>query len=106
MGDTWPDLTIILDVPPDEGFRRTGRKPHHAGRRRQEGAADLFNDVHVDAIEARPLEYHRRVHKLFLALPGEYPGRVEVVNGQGSPEEVHARIVELVKTLITAEPRP
>src|SRR5689334_13940919 len=32
VGNTWPDLTIILNVSPDEGFRRTGRKPHHAGR--------------------------------------------------------------------------
>lgn len=97
VGDTWPHLTIILDVAPDEGFRRTGRKPHHAGRRRRdEGQGTLLADVRVDAMEARPLEYHRRVHKLFLALPAEYPGRVEVIDGTGSTEAVHERIMELI----------
>jgi dTMP kinase len=99
VGDTWPDLTIILDVPPDEGFRRTGRKPHHAGRHRTRGDAGqamLLNDVRVDAMEARPLEYHRRVHKMFLSLPPEYPGHVEVVDGTGPQEQVHSRIMELI----------
>src|SRR5207249_2165324 len=35
VGDTWPDLTLILDLPVEEGFARTGRKPHHAGQRRK-----------------------------------------------------------------------
>ncbi len=100
VGDTWPDLTFILDVPPEEGFRRTGRKPHHAGRHRNrvdEGQPMLLSDARVDAMEARPLEYHRRVHKMFLSLPAEYPGRVEVLDGMGTPEQVHARIMELIR---------
>jgi dTMP kinase len=100
VGNTWPDLTLILDVPADEGFRRTGRKPHHAGRNRKRhdsAQGTLLSDAHVDAMEARPLEYHRRVHKLFLSLPSEYPGRVEVIDGTGSADEVHARIMETIR---------
>src|SRR6185436_4631396 len=45
VGNTWPQLTIILDVPPEEGFRRTGRKPHHAGQKRKDMGEGLFSDA-------------------------------------------------------------
>jgi dTMP kinase len=99
IGQTWPHMTVILDVPVEEGFRRTGRKPHHAGQRRkgdqQQGL--LLNDVEPDAMEARPIDYHRKVRKLFLDLPAEYPGRIEVVDAMHTPEEIHARILELIE---------
>jgi dTMP kinase len=100
VGDTWPQLTLILDVPADEGFRRTGRKPHHAGRNRKKHDADqglLLQGVETDAMEARPLEYHRKVRNLFLALPEEYPGKVQVLDATGSPEQVHQAIVEILE---------
>jgi dTMP kinase len=99
VGDTWPELTVILDVPADEGFRRTGRKPHHAGRnrKREAGQGFLLDGGRPDAMEARPIEFHRRVHKLFLSLPPDYPGRVEIVNGVGSVEEVHQRVMEMLE---------
>ena len=100
VGDTWPQLTLILDVPAEEGFRRTGRKPHHAGRHRKKNDGDqglLLQDVQTDAMEARPLEYHRKVRSLFLALPPEYPGRIEVIDATGSPEQVHASILEMIE---------
>jgi len=97
VGDTWPQLTFILDVPVEEGFRRTGRKPHHAGRHRKRHDGNqglLLSDVHPDAMEARPIEFHRKVRQLFLNLPAAYPGRVEVIDGLGSPEQIHNRIME------------
>lgn len=100
VGETWPHLTVIIDVPAEEGFRRTGRKPHHAGRNRKTqdvGQGSLLQDIQVDAMEARPLEFHRKVRKLFLSLPAGYPGRVEIVDGMGSTAEVHARVMEVLQ---------
>src|SRR5690606_35954617 len=96
VGDTWPDLTIIVDVPAEEGFQRTGRKPHHAGRKRRNDAGQglLVADAQPDAMEARPLAFHRKVRERFLHLPAEYPGKVVVVDGTQSPEEVHEAIME------------
>ena len=35
IGETWPHLTLVLDLPSETGFERTGRKPHQAGKRRR-----------------------------------------------------------------------
>jgi dTMP kinase len=94
--DTWPDLTIILDVSPEVGFNRTGRSPRHAGRnrRRDAGQGLLVDDAQPDAMEARPMAFHRRVREALLALPGKYPRPVAVIEGEGTAEQVHDRIWE------------
>ncbi len=99
VGDTWPHLTLILDVPAEEGFARTGRKPHHArrGRKNHDDQGLLLADAHPDAMEARPIAFHRKVRQNFLSLPASYPGRVEIVPALGTPEEVHQRILEVIR---------
>ncbi len=85
VGDLWPQLTLVLDVPADEGLTRAGRRQGQAVGARH------------DAMEARPIDFHRRVRDIFLQLPGVYPGRVEVVDGGGSPDDVHGRVMEVLK---------
>lgn len=100
VGDTWPHLTVVLDLPVEEGFKRTGRKPHHAGKnRRRQGAGQhtLFNDSHPDAMEARPLDYHRKVRENFLALASVYPRPVAIVDASGDVESVHQRVLEAIE---------
>jgi dTMP kinase len=97
VSDTWPDLTLVLDVPPTAGLERTGRKPRAKRNRSNAGThgqPTLFQDVHTDAMEARPISFHERVRKLFLELPSYYPAPVVIVDGMGEKEEVHARVME------------
>lgn len=61
-GGLAPDLTILLDVPPEQGLRRKAE----AERTRFEAAFDL--------------EFHRRVRAGFLALAGGEPDRFAVVD--------------------------
>lgn len=98
VGETWPNLTLIIDVPTEEGFRRTGRKPHHAGRNRKssEGQGVLLSDVRTDAMEARPIAFHRKVRERFRQLPPDYPGKVVVLDGLRPPQQVHEHIVEII----------
>lgn len=95
--DGWPDLTIILDVDAEEGMNRIGRKPSHAGRNRSDaGEAMLIPGAKTDAMEARPIEFHRRVRKIFLELADYYPTPVVVVDGRGDVDEVHNRVREVL----------
>lgn len=79
----WPDLTIILDVSPETGFERISK---HRGE-------------DFDAMENRGLDFHAKVREIFLKLPEIYPGKVVIVNAEGTVEEVHNRILELLKNV-------
>ncbi len=93
--DVWPHLTIVIDLPHKEAFRRTNRSAASA-RPAVEGQSMLFHDVRTDAMESRPEAFHARVRELFLELPSYYPAPVAIVNGEGSVEDVEARVVEAI----------
>jgi len=75
-GGLWPDLTIILDIPSEIGLGRVGSS----------GGADRM--------EAKGLEFHRKVRQLFLDQAAAEPARFAVVDANGSPDEVHQRMVQ------------
>ena len=60
VGEDMPDLTIILDVPADQGLAR-------AAKRRGAGPADRFED--------EAIEYHARLREAFRALAAQEPDR-------------------------------
>ncbi len=99
IGDTWPNVTFVLDIDVEAGFERMGRKSSQAGRNRKKnsGQQPMFTDAMTDAMEARPMEFHRRVREMFLSLPKVYPRPVHIVDGRGSPQEVHQRVLEVVQ---------
>ena len=99
VGEVWPGLTIIVDVPPEEGLERTGRKRYQKTKVNHEDADQgyLFDNVVVDRFDSRPLEYHRKVRREFLRLGTYYPNTVKIVNGSGrSIESVHTEIKQIV----------
>jgi len=100
VGDTWPHLTIVLDVPPEVGFGRTGRTPQRAAKRSRGDNADqlpMFDDAHLDAMERRSLEFHRRVRAMFRELPSFYPTPVEVLDATRDPEAVFNDVLEALR---------
>jgi dTMP kinase len=100
VGDTWPNMTIVLDVPPEVGFERTGRTPQRAAKRARGDNADqlpMFDDAHLDAMERRSLEFHRRVRALFRELPSFYPAPVEVLDATRDPGAVFEGLLEALR---------
>lgn len=97
IDDLWPDLTIVIDMPLDEAFKRTGRDNAPKKPRGSHGQTLLFHDVHTDAMESRPKSFHERVRELYSELPAIYPRPVVIVDGAGSVEEVHQRILEAIR---------
>ncbi len=99
VGDTWPHLTIILDVPVEEGLERTGRKRYQKTKVNHTDAKQgyLFQNVVIDRFDSRPLEYHRKVRAEFLKLADYYPGVVKIVNSsQRDIESVRKEIEQIV----------
>lgn len=78
VGDTRPDLTIILDLPVEEGLRRAAQRQH--ARSGAEAAADAF--------EARDHAYHDRLRAAFLAIARAEPGRCVVIDAERSADDI------------------
>lgn len=104
IGDTWPDLTILIDVEPDEGFDRIGRKRTNSGKRRKasdhgEGLPFEEGDVNnkPDAMESRSLAFHRNVRQMFREVQSYYPRQVVSVDGTGDKDTVYARVQQAIR---------
>ncbi|TAD76999.1 MAG: thymidylate kinase, partial [Sphingomonadales bacterium] len=54
----------------------------------------------VDAIEGRPLSYHRAVAQAFWALAASDPAGFARIDAIGTPDEVHARILAALADLL------
>jgi dTMP kinase len=81
VGKLRPDLTFILDLPPEVGLER-------ARARRGEQNADRF--------EAESLEFHEKLREAYLDLAAREPDRCVVVDTREPPPAVAARIWETV----------
>jgi dTMP kinase len=54
----------------------------------------------ADAIEGRPVEYHRAVAQAFRALAEQDPQGFVRIDAIGTPEQVHARILAAIGDLM------
>lgn len=72
-GGVLPDLTLLFDLDPAEGFRRIGR------RRR-------------DHFERQALAFHRRVRRGYLEIQRAEPKRVRTIDASRTPAEVAAQV--------------
>jgi dTMP kinase len=81
----WPDLVIFLDVPEDVARERLAR-----------------SGVGPDRLEAAGDEFHQRVAKGFRALAAACPESWRVVDGAAEPDEVEARVMEVVREFFAA----
>ena len=84
-GGLLPDLTIVIDLPPDLAKGRVG------GPR--------------DRIEDRGDDYRDRVRDGFLVAVGSYPAPIAVVDGAADLDEVFRRIEREVTRALGTDPR-
>lgn len=96
-----PDLTLLLDLPPEVGLRR--RMP--SGTRTAEqlhleidlgDAGEQTPPQAINKMENRALEFHRRVREGFLREAERDPRRISIVNASRSIRQVQRDILKLV----------
>ncbi|MDA0240036.1 MAG: dTMP kinase [Proteobacteria bacterium] len=83
IGDLMPDLTLIIDIPPDIGLKRAAARV--AGQA-TEGAGN------EDRYERMNMAFHERLRAGFLEIAENEPERCAVIDGAGEPAAVHAQI--------------
>lgn len=88
LGDLRPHLTLLLDVAPEVGLGRVGRR-----NAAQDGFAETrFDEAHLD--------FHRAVRARFLDISQREPRRVAVIDAEGAPEQVEERVWARVAQLL------
>jgi dTMP kinase len=85
-GGLWPDLTLLIDVPPEVAQARVG-----APR---------------DRMEDRPDAFRARVREGFLKAAETYPRPIAVIDGTAEPEAVAAQLRDEVTRALALRPRP
>ncbi len=77
-GGLEPDLTLVLDLPPEQAAARRGRP--------------------ADRIEGRGADYHARLRRGFLAEARRCPQRIRVVDAAAPVTAVHEAICREVES--------
>lgn len=75
------DLTILLDIPEEEGLRRAAMRD--CGK--------------TDRMGSQELNFYRDVRQAFLDMARENPERFEVVSSEGPKEQTFEKIVRAVE---------
>ena len=81
VGDTRPDLTLVLDAPAELGLGR-------ANAPRGEGAVDRF--------ESETIEFHNNLRDAYRQLAINEPDRCVLIDASGAPADVAEQIWSIV----------
>nr|WP_243396499.1 dTMP kinase [Marinicaulis flavus] len=88
VGERGPDLTIILDIPVEEGLKRAG---HRAGDKKNAGHGG------EQRFESKGTAYQEEVRQAFLEIARREPERCLVVDARGDEESVAAQLRKAVE---------
>ena len=83
IGGATPDLTFLLDVELDEGFRRITVRHQK-------------KDSPLDRIEQEERSFHERVRQGYLDMAQRWPERFRIIDGMGEENAVAGEIWEWV----------
>ena len=83
-GGLLPDLTVLLSLPAGDAAERLA-------------ARDVDGS---DRIGGREMAYHARVADRFAQIAADEPERFAIIDGSGSADTVHARILQVIEPLL------
>lgn len=78
VGDTMPQITILLDVKGGTGISRKKEQ------------------AELDRIEREAIDFHERVSQGYRDLAKQYPERIHKIDGTQSIEEIHEQIIQII----------
>lgn len=76
-----PDIVILIDIPPDIGFKRIKKHKY-------------------DRLEREKLSFHKKVRNGYLLLAKKYPQRIKIVNGLEDTNELHKKIIQICSEIL------
>jgi dTMP kinase len=85
IGHCVPDVTVLVRLAPETAEQR-------GQQRLAEGS-----DAGGDRFEGRGIDFQRQVAAAYEELVTRHPERIVAVDGDGAPDEVHARVLAAVE---------
>ena len=85
-GGLKPDLTLIFDLPVEEGLART----------RQRGHAD----TQPDRLDAESITFHQKVRQAYLDIAAAEPERARIIDASGAADEIKAQVRAVVTAFL------
>ncbi|MBI5806633.1 dTMP kinase [candidate division TA06 bacterium] len=79
VGGCWPRLTLVFDLPVEQGFARASKRKRA-----------------LDRMERQQKAFHQKVRRGFLAIAKADPDRVKVLDGSFPPDVIQAAVRQLV----------
>jgi len=83
IGDTIPDLTIFIDVPPSVGLNRVFNNPRK-----------------VDRLDLEDITFHEKVYEGYMKIAKMYHDRFKIVDGTASKEQVIKDTIEVIEKFL------
>lgn len=80
----YPDLTLLLDLPPELGFQRTANRS--AGK---------------DRIEQEKIDFFERVRAAYLQRANQFPQRIKIIDASKEFAEVEQQVAAALDTFIS-----
>jgi dTMP kinase len=80
-GNFGPDMTLLLDIPPEEGLKRT--------------TARAGNETRFEQMD---IGFHERLRAGFLALAKAEPTRIRRIDAAGDADTVHATLITQINS--------
>lgn len=87
-GGLIPDITFLLDIEPEIGFKRVRNAQERGGG--------------IDRIESEALSFHNSVRQGFLDIASRYPDRVKVIDATLPPEAVFSDVEDQILGLLNS----
>lgn len=85
-GGLVPDVTVVLDLPVEQGLARARSRNSGAGASQSEGR-----------FEALEMAFHQRVRDGFLDMAAREPNRFAVADATGDPQAVFNRVQRAIE---------
>ena len=78
-----PDITFLIDMDPEISLNRA-----------------LHRDIEEDRFENYGVDFQHKLRKSFLDLARKEAERIQIIDGDKSPQEIAAQIFEIVNKLV------
>jgi thymidylate kinase len=100
-GNLMPDLTIYLDINPEEGLERKQAIRRQNAPAVAQRRSDSKNNPEWNRLDARDLAYHQRVSQGYAELMAQDPGRWKRFDARQSIDDLAREISEAVTPFLS-----